>query len=394
MLYEITKGSVSLGGETILDHIDFYIKGREKAALVGRNGSGKTTLLRLLAGELSPDRDDKHHDSGLWMARKTSIGMLSQSAFTAEELAQTVEALVMEGCPSDDPWSEEYGSYAVEFGRIFAGLGFTRTDMSRQVVTFSGGEQTRIALIRLLLTKPDILLLDEPTNHLDLEAVMWLEEYLLAWQGALVLVSHDRFFLDRIVDVVWELRDGKVTRYAGNYSSYREARRKQQTRQERSYKNQQQEIQRLTALIDKYKHKPRKASMARSKKKVLERMVKVEKPLPDQAAIFTEPVIPAKPGPKRVITADKLKIGYDHPLKEITFTLRRGQKIGMIGANGTGKTTFLKTVAGITPPLSGTCFQGQGVSAGYYDQMAARTGSDQRVLEHFSKKFPQVHPRE
>ena len=389
MLYQIRQGTVSLSGETILKHIDFYIKGKEKIGLIGRNGSGKTTLLRLIAGELSLDRDDKSPDSGIFMARDSSIGMLSQSVFKEEDLEKSVEELILSICPVKDPFSERYRYYMVSYQKMFTGLGFCAEDNKRKISSFSGGEQTRIGLIRLLLMEPDILLLDEPTNHLDLLAVRWLEEYLAVYPGAAVIVSHDRYFLDQTVEVIWEMSAGRLTRYAGNYSVYREEKRKILRIQEKKYQEQQSEIARLSALIEKYKHKPRKASMARSKRKVLERMEKIEKPAADEAHIFTGEILPKETGSKRVLTTEKLVIGYDTPLKEITLSVRRGQKIGIIGANGTGKTTFLRTIAAKQDSLSGKCQLGMGIHVGYFDQFSADISSNERVFEHFSKRFPE-----
>lgn len=390
MLYSIRQGSVSLGGELILDHIDFFIKGREKAGVVGPNGAGKTTLLKLIHGDLKPDRDDRLHEEVVWTARDTSIGMLSQTAFSKEDMLKTVEELIMELCPVKDAGSRDYHDYSLQYQRIFTGLGFKGEDSRKEIRSFSGGEQTKIALIGLLLMEPDILLLDEPVNHLDFDAVSWLEDYLAAYPKAVLVVSHDRYFLDRTVEVVWELSAGKLHRYAGNYTAYRDSKRHEYKLAWKKYQAQEAEIARLTALIEKYKHKPRKAAMARSKRKVIDRMEKIEKPRDEDSYTFTRSIVPAKPGPKRVLMADKLVIGYDHPLREITLAVRRGQKIGVIGANGTGKSTFLKTLGGRQASLSGRLIINEGVSLGYFDQLTAGKTSDQRVYEHFSTRFPQL----
>ena len=225
MRYQIKNGTVSLKGETILDHIDFEIRGNEKIALVGKNGAGKTTLLRLIAGELSLDRDDKRFDAGIFLARNTTIGMLRQNV-AQEEKERTVEELLLALCPSDDLYSRERYDFEQEYDRIFTAFGFTRADKNKKLGEFSGGEQTKIAMIRLLLSRPDILLLDEPTNHLDVETVEWLEDYIRNYEKAAVIVSHDRYFLDAVAGTVYELEKGGLTRYAGNYSAYRKQREK------------------------------------------------------------------------------------------------------------------------------------------------------------------------
>lgn len=390
MLYCIRQGTVSLGGEVILDHIDFFIKGRERAGIVGSNGAGKTTLLKLIYGELTPDRDDRLHEEPVWMARDTTIGMLSQTAFCPDDMTKTVEELIMEFCPVKDTASREYHDYSLHYHRIFTGLGFKAEDSEKEIREFSGGEQTKIALIGLLLMEPDILLLDEPVNHLDLDAITWLEDYLIEYPKAVLVVSHDRYFLDRTVEVIWELSSGKLHRFPGNYTAYRKQRKHELELARKKYQAQEAEIARLTALIEKYKHKPRKASMARSKRKVLERMDKIDKPKDEDSYTFTEAIVPTRSGPKRVLMAERLMIGYDAPLREITLAVKRGQKIGVIGANGTGKSTFLKTLAGRQRFLSGKLQINEGINLGYFDQFTAGETSEKRVYEHFSSRFPHL----
>ncbi|MEW4414959.1 ATP-binding cassette domain-containing protein [Clostridium sp. AN503] len=205
MLYQITDGSVSAGGTLILSHIDFEIKGNEKVAVVGRNGAGKTTLLKLIAGEMTLDRDDRRTGPGIVKSRQVTVGMLKQQAFGDNR--RTVEEELLAACPCKDTFARERFEYEREYDRLFTGFGFTKADKRRPLKEFSGGEQTKIALIRLLLEKPDILLLDEPTNHLDIAAAEWLEQYLKAYEHVVVMVSHDRFFLDRVADVVYEVSE-------------------------------------------------------------------------------------------------------------------------------------------------------------------------------------------
>ena len=393
MKYQIKDGTVTLGGETILSHIDFEIQGNQKIAVVGRNGAGKTTLLRLIAGELSLDRDDRRQGPGITASRQLTVEMLGQQALAGEE--RTVEELVMLNCPAKGPFDRERFEYEREYDTLFTGLGFQKEDKKRSVAAFSGGQKTKIALIQLLLKKPDLLLLDEPTNHLDMETASWLEGYLRQYPGAVVMVSHDRFFMDRTADIVYELEQGKLTRYPGNYTNYREQKRKNYEIQMKSYLRQQEEIERQEELIKRFKNKPSKAAFARSRKKILERMLPVEKPREDMAHIFTGTITPLIPGSKWVFEAEHLKIGYDkHPLLELSLRIRKGQKIGILGVNGSGKTTFLKTVAGFLPAVAGDCALGNNITIGYFDQYSAAIQSEKTVVEHFSDLFPSLTDKE
>ena len=399
MLYQITDGTVSAGGHVILSHVDFEIKGNEKIALVGRNGAGKTTLLKLIAGELSLDRDDRRQRAGVTCSRQLTVGMLKQQAFSDRE--QNVEEILLAACPFQDTFARERFEYEQEYDRMFTRFGFTRADKRKKIGDFSGGEQTKIALIRLLLEKPDILLLDEPTNHLDIATIQWLEQYLKRYEHAVVLVSHDRFFLDQVAETVVEVSDGKLTRYAGNYSQYREEKQKRIERQRKAWERQQEETDRLNGVIERFRHKPTKASFARAKKKQLERMERVEKPVEDDVHLFTGNIEPLIPGSKWVFEAEHLKIGYDRALLEITLRIRRGQKIGILGPNGAGKSTFLKTVAGLLQPfqekdksVERRCVLGNNITIGYFDQHSAEIQSEKSVAEHFHDLFPSMTEKE
>lgn len=425
MLYQIKDGTVSAGGQTILSHVDFYIKEKEKIAVVGKNGAGKTTLLRLLAGELTPDRDDsrgsygRSHDmvtgaitagsdldgiakrtqrvkkkktsgnpeTGITMSRNITIDMLRQA--DKSNLDLTIEQILLEACPDKDTYSKERFDYEMEYDRLFTGFGFEKEQKSRTLGSFSGGEQTKISLIKLLLKKPDLLLLDEPTNHLDMKTVEWLEDYLINYPKAVVIVSHDRAFLDAVATGVYELENGSLHRYAGNYTQYRQQKLKNLQIQRKAYERQQAEIAHNNELIDKFKHKPKKAAFARSRKTMLARMKLIEKPVEDEAHIFTGNIEPQFPGGKWVYEAKKLKIGYDgRALLELSLRIRRGQKIAVIGDNGIGKSTFLKTVAGLIPPIKGTSQLGSNLLVGYFDQQSALIDSDKTVRDHFHELFP------
>lgn len=425
MLYQIKDGTVSAGGQTILSHIDFYIKEKEKIAVVGKNGAGKTTLLRLLAGELTPDRDDSrgsygrsndmvtgaatagsdldgtakrtqrakkkkpsgNPETGITMSRNITIDMLRQADKSNQDL--TIEQILLESCPDRDTYSKERFDYEMEYDRLFTGFGFEKEEKSRTLGSFSGGEQTKISLIKLLLEKPDLLLLDEPTNHLDMKTVEWLEDYLINYPKAVVIVSHDRAFLDAVATGVYELENGALHRYAGNYTQYRQQKLKNLQIQRKAYERQQAEIAHNNELIDKFKHKPKKAAFARSRKTMLARMKLIEKPVEDEAHIFTGNIEPQFPGGKWVYEAKELKIGYDGSvLLELSLRIRRGQKIAVIGDNGIGKSTFLKTVAGLIPPIKGTSQLGSNLLVGYFDQQSALIDSDKTVRDHFYELFP------
>ena len=425
MLYQIKDGTVSAGGQTILSHIDFYIKEKEKIAVVGKNGAGKTTLLRLLAGELTPDRDDSRGsygrsndmvtgaatagsdldgtakrtqrakkkkpsgnlETGITMSRNITIDMLRQADKSNQDL--TIEQILLESCPDKDTFSKERFDYEMEYDRLFTGFGFEKSDKTRLFRSFSGGEQTKISLIKLLLKKPDLLLLDEPTNHLDMKTVEWLEDYLINYPKAVVMVSHDRAFLDAVATGVYELENGALHRYAGNYTQYRQQKLKNLQIQRKAYERQQAEIAHNNELIDKFKHKPKKAAFARSRKTMLARMKLIEKPAEDEAHIFTGNIEPQFPGGKWVYEAKELKIGYDgRALLELSLRIRRGQKIAVIGDNGIGKSTFLKTVAGLIPPIKGTSQLGSNLLVGYFDQQSALIDSDKTVRDHFHELFP------
>lgn len=392
MLLQIQNGTLSIGGQILLSHFHFEIKGNEKIAIVGRNGCGKSSFLRLLAGELYLDREDAPDFTGICTSRKLLIGLLSQQTFS--DISLTVEEELLKICPYKDSWERERFLWEMEYDRIFTGFGFQKEDKKKQLSEFSGGEQTKISLIRLLLQKPDILLLDEPNNHLDTKTLEWLEDYLKNYEHAVILVSHDRFFLDQTVDTIWEIENQKLHCYKGNYTSYRQQKQKQFFAQEKAYEQQQEEIKRLEELITRFKNKPKKAAFARSRKKLLERMPKIEKPIKEDAHLFTTEIHPETISAKWVLDAEKLQIGYEKTLLELSVKIRRGQKIGVIGPNGVGKSTFLKTIAGLLPPKKGSYKLGLHVFLGYFDQQTARISSDKSVVEHFHDLFPSLTEKE
>ncbi|MCC8168057.1 MAG: ATP-binding cassette domain-containing protein [Clostridiales bacterium] len=403
MLYKITDGTLSFGEREVLSHINFEIKGNEKIAIVGANGAGKTTLLRLIAGELELDRDDRRMEPGIWKSRSLTVAMLSQALVLPDTTVRLFRDLPDTGIQyagSDAAYEDNYtsgslpGLHASDFDRMFTSLGFLSDDLDKKLSDFSGGQQTKIRLIKLLLSKPDILLLDEPTNHLDISSMEWLEEYLCSYDGAVIMVSHDRFFLDRTVNIVYELSHGRLTRYSGNYTAYREQKVKNIAAQKRAYTSQQEEIARQQELIERFKHKSKKAAFARSRATILRRMERLEPPEEDDAHIFTGELSLPTPGSKWPLITDHLQIGYDHVLLDITLRAHRGQKIAIIGSNGIGKSTFLKTIAGEIAPLKGKFSLGNRDLPGYFDQHTASITSEQTVLEYFRGYFPNMTEQE
>lgn len=397
MLLEIVNGTVSRGGNKVLEGFSFSIKGTEKIAIVGKNGAGKSTLLEVIDGTCPMDRIDGHPEADVRFSRAVTIGRFRQTAApededkTADDFVR--EAAAMQHIPAESPL---FSSLTGDFFRSFTRLGFRMEDRKKKLSVFSGGEKAKILLLRLLFVQPDLLLLDEPTNHLDLETVEWLEEAVRRYPKAVVFVSHDRYFIDRTADLVWEVSGGKLTRYAGNYSAYREEKYRRRERLEKQYAAQQEEIARLEDLIRRFRSKPRKAAFARSRARLLERMDRLPRPEMDDARIHTEEIVPAHTGSKNVLDCDKLCIGYgkEQPLRRVSFRLKRGQKIGIFGPNGTGKSTFLKTLAGLIPQLSGKLSVSESADIAYFDQMSAELTSDLGVFDYFHDRFPALTGKE
>ncbi|MBQ6221080.1 MAG: ABC-F type ribosomal protection protein [Solobacterium sp.] len=413
MLYQVSQGSKSFGADTVFEDVRFMIKGTEKITIIGRNGSGKTTFLRCLCGEYEFDKGTVSIQNGV------RIGYLAQNVlehddWTVEQELRTVfepvfvmqkEMNELEEKMKTDHSEKILNKYAevqerfeavngygweAEMKTVFTRFGFTPEDLQRRVSQFSGGQRTRIAFVKLLLSKPDILLLDEPTNHLDLETIEWLEGYVKNYPKAIVMVSHDRMFLDHTTDVVYELEYGHMTRYVGNYSSYVAQKNNNMERQAIAYRQQQAEIKRLEELIEKFRYKKNKAAFAQSKIKYLERMDRVEEVKPGDTKTFHAHFTPRLKGGQKVLETEELGIGYDHVLTTVTMLLERGQRIGILGPNGTGKSTFVKTLMGLIPPLSGSYLYGYQIEPGYFDQQLAQFTSGKTVLEELWDEYPDL----
>ena len=280
--------------------------------------------------------------------------------------------------------------YEKEYETMLRKFGFTEADKKKPLREFSGGQQTKLGFIKMLLSKPDILLLDEPTNHLDIETIEWLENYLKAYNRAVVIVSHDRLFLDRIVDTVYEIEYGITHRYSGNYTSFVEQKKAAWDKQEKDYQAQQKEIARLMEIVEKFKNKPTKVAMTRSKLKQIEHMEKIAPPQRYDLKAFHANFQPEVETGKEVFTARNLQIGYDRVLSEVNLTLERGQKLGIVGGNGLGKSTFLKTMMGMIKPLGGEYQYGIRVQIGYFDQQMAHYTSEATVMDDYWAEYPNL----
>lgn len=419
MQIKIQDGVVELSGEPILKKINIEINTQSKIGIVGRNGCGKTTLLRLLSGELQISKDDPEIKSIHTVSGKPSIGTLNQIAFKDDNISLIDEIrsaysdiikmkddieklrIKIDHSPSDE-LIEKYTSlldhftnlggfyFEKEYEAAIKRFGFTDTDKIKPLSAFSGGQRTKIAFLKLLLSKPDLLLLDEPTNHLDIDAVEWLEGYLSAYKNAVVIVSHDRMFLDKTVNVIYEIERGKTYKYNGNYSDFVEQKKLLREKQAKEYEAQQKEIARLEELIERFRYKANKAAMAQSKIKALERMELIEPPETYDSKAFKAAFEPDFKSVNDVLSVRELEIGYDKVLSKVSFNIKRGQHVGILGGNGLGKSTLLKTIVGVVPAISGSCIIGGNVKIGYFDQQMAQYTSNKTVLQDFIDEFPSL----
>lgn len=422
MRYQIRNAIVQFAADTILKCVNFEIHDTEKIAIVGRNGCGKTTLLKLIAGDIEMSNLDSDESCGITMSGKQNIGFLRQINFTdgsvpvLEELKKAFQEVfdcearmkeietLLEDTTHKNLLSEYdflqrkmeslHGySWKRDLETMFQKFGFELADLEQPIGNFSGGQQTKMAFIKLLLSRPDILLLDEPTNHLDMSTVEWLETYLKSYDRAVVIVSHDRMFLDRVIDVTYEIESGFITRYPGNYTTFMKLKEEALIKQEKDYEAQQKEIARLTEWIEKWKNTPTKVTAARSKQMAIEHMVKVEKPRRFDTKAFKALFKPYRESYTDVLTMKGLKIGYDSVLSEVTATVRKPERIAIIGENGKGKSTLLKTVVGEIPALGGSFQYGMNVDFAYFDQHKAvnrKVDPNQSVLDYFWSIYPDL----
>lgn len=410
----------SFGDHVIVRQGSFHIEEREKAALVGVNGAGKSTILKMIIGEELPDGGD------ITLARGKTLGYLAQhqdllpggtiyeelksareDIFEMERRIRAIELELKSLTGRElDERLETYNRLQSEFDArngyaceseivgVLKGLGFSEEDFSKKTDTLSGGQKTRVALGRLLLTTPDILLLDEPTNHLDLNSIAWLETYLINYPGAVFIVSHDRYFLNRVVTKVVEIENGEIRMYSGDYKAYSE--KKQQLRDARlkEYFNQQREIRHQQAVIEKLRSFNREKSIRRaeSREKMLEKITPVEKPA-DAAPEMHFSLEPSCVSGNDVLTVEHLSKQFDgQPLfTDVSFEIRRGEHVAIIGDNGTGKTTLLKILNQVVPADSGTFTLGAKVKIGYYDQEHHVLHDDKTIFDEISDAYPSLN---
>ena len=409
--------SKSFGEKVILEDASFHIEEREKAALIGNNGAGKTTLLRIIMEEI-------HADAGqVVLAKDKRIGYLAQyqdvqgHLSVYEELLSTKQYIIdmeerlramevqMKNASGEEldrlmnsytrlthEFELENGyAYKSELMGVLNGLGFTEEDFTKQVATLSGGQKTRVALGKLLISKPDILLLDEPTNHLDMESITWLETYLLNYPGAVFIVSHDRYFLDKVVTKVIEIDAGQVRMYAGNYSAYAEKKAQLRDAQYKAYLNQQREIKHQEAVIVKLKSFNREKSIKRaeSREKMLNKVQRIDKPVEvqSQMRLSLEPRVVSG---NDVLTVEDLAKSFPQQklFSNISFQIKRGERVALIGNNGTGKTTMLKILNGLLDADAGSFSLGAKVQIGYYDQEHHVLHAEKTIFEEISDTYP------
>lgn len=413
----ITKAFID---ENILNNISFHLEEYEKVAIVGANGAGKSTLLKIITGELTPD------DGTVTISKDKSLGYLAQhqdisSERTIYEEVLTVKQDVMELELSIRQLEHEMHSavgeelerqleiytrlnhdfemrngYAArsEITGVIKGLGFSEEDFDKQINTLSGGQKTRVSLCKLLLKKPDILLLDEPTNHLDLPSIAWLETYLKNYQGSVIIVSHDRYFLDRIITKVIEIENSNGMVFQGTYSDYSVKKSALRDAQMKAYLNNQREIKHQQDVIDKLKQFNREKSIKRaeSREKLLAKMEVIDKPLSESEGmrITLEPEITSG-NDVLSITGLSKSFGNNHLFSDIDFEIKRGERVALIGANGTGKTTILKIINGLLDADSGACRLGTNVQCGYYDQEHQVLDMNKTLFDEIQDTYPDMN---
>lgn len=421
MYYKISNGSVTLSGNTILEDINFKVSDNEKIGIVGRNGSGKTTLLKAIVGEI--DLENGYDDLKVESVGDYKVGYVKQNVdnnlnikmidyivdaysnlIDIEKNMKKLENKMISGY--DENIVNKYNdliskyeylggyTYKKEYEVALKKFGFSESDKDKLLSEFSGGQLTKLSLVKLLLSKPDLLILDEPTNHLDINTIEWLEDYLKNYNKSIIIVSHDRMFLDNVCNVIYDIEYSTLKRYNGNYTYFVNKKYEDYLKQERDYDAQQKEIKRLQAIADRFRYKPSKASMAMSKLKQIERMVKIDKPQKENNRTFKTNFSPNQESYRDVLKVKNLSIGYDKELSRVTFNVERKDKLGIIGENGIGKSTLLKTIMGFISHLGGKYTFGDKVNIGYFSQQLDNIDPSKTIYEEIDNAFPSMSPTE
>lgn len=425
ILLQLNDISKSFDGEDIFTNVDFEVKTGERIGVVGRNGAGKSTLMKIIAGT-------EDYDSGLISKIKNlKIGYLTQqmtldsNATVYEEMSKpfehikNIESLIKEetdwlakhsgdyDTPDYQLHMEKYESLSNQFEQlegyqydskiktVLHGLNFNEEDFDKPINDFSGGQKTRLSLAQMLLNEPDLLLLDEPTNHLDLETTKWLEDYLRYFKGAIVIISHDRYFLDKIITQVYDVALGEVKRYIGNYEQFIQQRDKYYEKRMQEYEKQQEEIKRLETFVEKNITRASTSGMAKSRRKTLEKMQRIDKPMIDARSANIQFGFDRNTG-NDVMHIKQLEIGYDQtPITQpITMEVSKGDHIAIIGPNGVGKTTLIKTIANRQSKLAGDITYGANLNMGYYDQKQAEFKSNKTILDYVWDQYPNMNEKD
>jgi len=415
MLIQLNNVTKNFVVNEIFSNVKMEINDKDRVAIVGRNGAGKSTLLKIISGELSFDSGERT------VSKNTTIGYLSQEFIVREDLSiyeemitcfdeiisleANLEKLSYELTPENienDPGlldrfdrlqnevltHKDY-HYKSKIESVLYGLDFTKDVFDKKISTFSGGEKTRLSMAKLLLSEPDLLILDEPTNHLDMENVAWLENYLSSYNGAIVIVSHDRYFLDKVVNVVYNLEFGKLKKYVGNYSKFLKQYEEDYEKQLKEFTSQQKDIKRLEEFVQKNIARASTSKMAKSRQKVLDKMELIDNPKKDDKAANIEFNIKEQSG-RDVLMIENLKVGYDGRQvgNAYNFSVYKGDRIAIVGRNGIGKSTLIKTIAKKQNAIGGSVHYGSKVSLGYYDQKQAEFESSKTILNELWDEYP------
>ena len=419
MLYEIRNATISTGGNDILTGFDFRIVDNEKIALVGKNGTGKTTLLRFIVGEVELDYNSDNSIGKVIKSNDFVIGYLSQISFSDknitvyEELSKAFKDVIDMKIKIDELNNKlkfEYNEgdairlndlinafnnsgglyYEKEIKIAFNKFGFDTSDLNKKLSEFSGGQITKISLLKLLLMKPNLLILDEPTNNLDIDAIEWMEEYFKKYKNTILLVSHDRMFIDNVCNVVYEIENKKLIRYTGNYTNYLEQKEKNYLSKLSQYKRDKKKLDRLNELTERFRYKATKAKMVKSKDKMIKRIEdNLEMPFREKNNKKEILVAPQVESGKVVLRCEDLVVGYGNKsISKVNLLVNRGDRVGIIGKNGTGKSTFIKTIVDEVKKISGVFYFGHNVYYEYFEQNVANVNSDDTIFEYFEKIYP------